>query len=140
MNDRIENLKKLGFSDDNIQEMVRKFPNTLKLTPDRINAAIQNLLNLGLTPDQARKFVIDTPSILGMALNTVKLKIVTYRCIFEDKTIEILEKSPRRLIQGAEKAKKRFEYLQAMGLTVMDLEKDIFSSESQFKRKYKINL
>lgn len=140
VNDRKIKYQSLGFSEDEINKMVRTFNSCLSISVGKIDASFNNLLAQGLNKNQIKNLLIHTPSILGMAINTVNEKLGIYKEAFQDNFIEVLEKNPRRMIQSADKARKRYEFLKTRGLSMEELEKDLFTGEKQFVSKYRVSL
>jgi|GEM_PF-5876765 len=133
-------LQRLGFSNEEIEEMNRKFPNTLNLSGQKVQSVFNELINQGFSKENVHDILIHTPSILGKKINTIRSQIGLYRTIFAEKYREILLANPRRLIQGYNKTLNRYEFLKSKGLSPQEMEKDLFLESNQFRKKYKVEI
>jgi hypothetical protein len=133
-------LKQLGFSDDEIIKMSKTFKHTLTQSPEKVESVVNELINQGLNNQQTHEFLIHTPSILGKAVTTIRQQFDLYRQIFGNRYIDVLSINPRRLIQGLKTTKNRYAFFVNNNISQEEIEKNLFISKVQFKRKYNCEL
>ncbi|SFH22309.1 hypothetical protein SAMN05660649_04327 [Desulfotomaculum arcticum] len=133
-------LIQLGFTEDEINKMADTFKNTLKLSPQKVESAFNELINQGLDEQSAHDFFVHTPSIFGKAVETTRKQFDLYRQIFGDRYIEVISDSPRRLIQGPETIINRLNYFKSENIPLAEVQKNIFIGKKQFKKKYGVEL
>lgn len=63
--ERMGNLKRYGFSADEVRKIVMKFPAVLACTAERTNVLLGNLERYGFSADNVRGIVMKFPAMLG---------------------------------------------------------------------------
>ncbi|GAB6179002.1 hypothetical protein JCM14036_03210 [Desulfotomaculum defluvii] len=130
----------IGFTNDEINRMAVRFKKLLNLTPNTIELKFNELLAQGLNTELAHNFLVYTPSIFGMGIDNIRQKFNILRDIFQERCTEVIGVNPMRLVQGPGTTAARYEYFINQNLTIDEIERNLFITRPQFKKRYKIDL
>lgn len=134
------NLVNLGFTDEQVVEIQQKLPVLFKLSLEKLQAIFICFLESGFTKEQTIKVLVQVPAILKENPQEINKQIKLYKELLGKKTSALLAAHPDKILKGFNNTYARFVYLQKIGLSRPEIEKNLFNTKDFFIKTYNVLL
>ena len=132
---KIKNLISLGYSQEEILNMIKSLPALLGYSIENIKQKIEDLMSLGYSKEEVINMTKTLPALFSLNIENIKNKIYFYREIGLD---FIITEKTKNLMQSVELSYARYNYLQNNNLEMRGYS-FLFQGEKKFKKQFGVS-
>ena len=136
---KIEDMKKLGYSREEVIKMTKSFPSIYNFNIENIKQKIEDMEELGYSREEVIKMTKSMPQIYGLSIENIKQKIEEMKKLgySREKVIKMTKSLPQIYGYSIENIKQKIEFYDSIGLhclAVIDPKKLMQSTKLSYAR------
>ena len=136
MKQKIEDMKQLGYSQDDIIKMTKNSPSIYSLSIENMKQKIEEMKQLGYSQEDIIKMTKSLPGIYGYSIENMKQKIDFYDSIGLHSIFVV---DTKKLMQSVALSYARYMFYQSKGINIDATNYNkLFMSQTQFEKQYGI--
>ena len=118
MENKIKDVESLGFTRNEVINMIKKFPGLFSLSQENRQSKINDLIELGYTNIEVKNMLKIMPSLFSLTIDNIKQKIydVINLGYTKEEVIDMTVEFPQALTLSIENLKPKIEFFNSIGL------------------------